>query len=360
MIITNMVIFEKSEKSENLKSHQKGFFAKKRFSSLKRNTSMSLSSRRRNRGNSGGGVWVVSPKTNRPIKTVLKSGEDNPKYQKLARDYPEIENRPRFDDIDDAYAEARRLKASGEYVPEKKEGKQRVAWFNTATMRVVLKQPGFKPGSNSTLKYRSTGATEDEAKLNARKAAYEDGLLKTNPAGASKPQDANAMWVKAGKVNKQTGEKTYIKVGGPAWKTIMEYGSESAKADLRAMPQMSTAEKKQMSRERSRRAAAARRTGRSESATQRRNRINRVRATRGEFVLCVKNPNTGRTIGVERGDGTTTGSARVIARDIGSLEDATSKSGGAYRVSDARVVQEIRRLIGAGRLEETTEAKKCR
>lgn len=319
----------------------------------------------------GSGNWIISPKTNFPIKVTDAQGQTGKKYQELLDD-PKFraaaEAETRYPDAESARPEAQRRRDAVGGVTRDSAGKVlerarksrpdvlRVAWFDTVTKRVHLKDPNFRPGAGSSLKHRTEGSTEDEAKEAAKVAAFNAGDLKTKPDSLKESRrgpQKNATWVRGGK-GLASGERAWIQVGGAEYNKRIAAGETA----LRDLPTFSTAQKKSQS-------ASAQKVSPSKkaaSAAERDRRIAGIRPQAGEFTLCVVNPDTNKAIGVRRGSGpnaTTTGNARLLAKKVGGEAQATSKSNGQYTVTDARIIQIIENLVAQGKLKQASGSKKC-
>lgn len=325
----------------------------------------------------GSGNWIISPDTGFPIKKVDAKGQPGKAYQALldspkfraatlaARSYPGDPSNPNLAGPQ-ARADAQALRDQRGGVVRNAQGKvlsrqrasrdtKKVAWFNAATKRIVLKPENFKPGNGSQLMFRSDAGSEEASKAAARQQAVAAGMLKAkNTTGVTRKANPDARYVEGGKALKN-GHRAWIKVDGPEYN--QRYKTEAA--FLESLPKYSMAQRKQASADRSGRARKSA-SERAAATAAAKSRLARVRPGAGEFTLCVVNPDSGRAVGVRRTNGTTTGGARTLAKSVGGEDKATSKSEGKYVISDARIIQIIEGLVASGRLAATTAGTKCR
>lgn len=260
----------------------------------------------------------------------------------------------------DAQPEAKAVReALGKGVGMNKRAKK--YYYNSATNRVSQKDPSrAKTDGASPLHgpFDSLEAANAEARrLNPDRKAGKAPRLTKAGVPYKAVDHSGQQWVRAGAVLKN-GERAYIVVGGPKYNELAAQKAMIDGAHVDQLPQVSNAQKLAETAARS----SARRvsSGTKETPEEKRARgvaLARSNAARS-YSLCVVNPTTGTSIGVEDSQtGQATLNARKVAKETG-LDKATSKSGGVFVVSDAQVVAHIRRKLADGTL-KPGQGKKC-
>lgn len=314
------------------------------------------------RGGRAGGTFIINPKTGKPINTVNNKGETGAVYKALLDDPMYARQAREAQRYSEAQARALAKQRSQE---RGTVSKPQVAWYNTSTGRVKMLAKGTNPAGDV---YRfpvdvDAAGGEEQAKLRVKMHAYEAGLKKTKPTGTTgktRKVSADARFVRVPN-NKPTSagggrqpDSVYIRVGGPEWNRRVAQGE-----NLRGLPQLSDAQKRAESAERSNK---GKRLTATELADKKRRDGARLRALRGvekEYVFCIKNPTTNRPIGVQDANtGKVSAKAREVARDYLGVANATKKSGGLFVVSDAQIVAAITGGLKAGKLVYGS-GKKC-